>query len=386
MKPMKKRETKTYKSLLFAAFFVWLFSCSTSEKSNTTNKDELNVEKSALSKDPTGHDVINWKNFFKNPPNQKERKDIEYKLSKWKDEESAMSLLTKGRNQVALGYIGDAESTFRQVLRQNPENHEALLELAQIHLRKKQYMTCLDLLADLKERISVMESKDPIFVMKYKYLLALAYLGQKDYERGRAILNEIISTETSFTPGYIALAKSYLTTNKIEIAEFILKRGADRGKEDAGVFNILGVIALRKENQERAMELFNKALQVSPTFIPALVNRARLFISRFELQSAEKDIKQVLTYNPSNVDAMVLLGICSKKQGRISEARSAFTKAIDFDPNSASARFNLAVLLIEHYNRNDEAQRLFEEVINLEDEDLEIKKLSKNYISKLTGN
>lgn len=367
--------------ILFGSLILSLSSCQSSNNNQTGDLDDLDKTPAP----PTAQAVFDWHNYFKNPPNIKERNEIEIRLSHWKEATSIPDLLKKGKNEVALGRLNAAEASFRQILRLDPENREALLELSQLYLRQKMFSKSLDALSDLHDKISLMEIQDPGFVLRYRYILALAYIGQKDIEKGRLILTDILSTHRSFSPGYSALATSYLVPGKLETAEFIANQGLDRGQEDPSLFNILGIVNMQKGNSEVALNYFNRALSLSQTFTPALVNRARIAISRFELSTAEEDLSKVLIYEPHHADALVLLGICQKRTGKLAEAKASFTKAMDADPNNASARFNLAVLLTEHFNRHNEALRLFDEVLNLEIDDLELKEKSKHYITNLMG-
>jgi Flp pilus assembly protein TadD len=91
--------------------------------------------------------------------------------------------------------------------------------------------------------------------------------------------------------------------------------------------------------------------------------RSALFIiakSRFD--DALKELRKAIELNPNSATAHNYLGITASQKGRQQEAEKEMLQAIAKDPNYADAHFNLAVILIttqpssrelarEHYAR-----------------------------------
>lgn len=327
--------------------------------------------------------VTNWQMFFKGPPSSVQRSLLEQKLKKWTDNETADGLLSKGRNESALGHYAAAEVSFRKALRLAPESHETLLELASMYLKKGEVLTAFELLAQVREITTTSESVSSTFIFKYRYVLALAYLARGDRERGHDILSDLIGEVKTFAPAYTALASSYIELGRLNVAEFVMKRATDRIKNDASVFNLMGYIKQRERQHEAARRWYDKSLGINPTYAPALVNRANLSAQQFELDQAEKDLLSALAADPLSCDAMVSLGIVQKRKNNIAGAKSSLTKAVELDPGNAFARFNLGVLMANELKQPTEAMRLFNEVLQTSNATQDLRSLARTYLADL---
>lgn len=327
--------------------------------------------------------VTNWQMFFKGPPSTSQRSQLEQTLKKWIDNDTAAGLLAKGRNESALGHYASAEISFRKALRLDSENYEVLLELANMYLKKNEVQTAFELLSQVREATSTSENVSKTFIFKYRYVLALAYLERGDREKGHAILSDLIGEVKSFAPAYTALASSYISLGRLNVAEFVIKRATDRINNDPSVFNLMGYIKQRERKLEEARRWYDKALAITPSYAPALINRGNLYAQQYELNQAEKDLLAALASDPLSSDAMVSLGIIQKRQGNITGARASLTKAVELDPANAFARFNLGVLMANDLKQPTEATRLFSEVLQTNNASQELLKLAQTYLTDL---
>jgi tetratricopeptide (TPR) repeat protein len=327
--------------------------------------------------------VIDWQAFFKPPPSKDERNVLEVRLGKWEDKDDPDALVTKGRAEVATGRYGNAETSFRKALRLKEDHPDAMLELAALFLRRRASNEAFDLLARIKERINAADDVSQTYIFRYRYTLAMAYIGRDERDKGHKVLSDLLGVDKSFAPAYVALATSYLAIGKDNIAEFVAKRGLDRTKDHAPLLNVLGVVALRARQAEAARQWFDRALEVSPAFVPALVNRAALNARNLEYAAAEQDLLAGLAVDPNHVDALVALGIVQKKQGNLSGAKAALAKAVDLAPDDPHARFNLAVLYADDLKKPNEAVRLFSEVLQTPSAAAELKQTARSYLEGL---
>lgn len=327
--------------------------------------------------------VINWQNFFKPAPNAKERELLAQKLSKWSDTDSPAELLKKGHGELALGRYRAAEVSFRKVLRLDNENIEAELQLASIFIKKGDITNAFEFLAKIKDAIGYRDDIPQSFIFKYRYTLALGYLARGDRNKGHAVLSDLVKVEKTFSPAYVALATSYLQSNKDSVAEFVARRGLDSAKENPALYNVLGVIALKKNKEVEAANWFGKALELSPNYSQALINRANLALHNLEYDSAVSDLQKALESDTGNVEALVALGLVQRKQGNLKGANESLSKAVSVAPESPIARFNLGVLMADDLKRPNVALRLFHEVVQSATPGSQIESRAKGYIHDL---
>jgi len=71
------------------------------------------------------------------------------------------------------------------------------------------------------------------------------------------------------------------------------------------------------------------------------LTEARAQMAKHDLQSAENSIWKVLSSDPNNSDALLLLGMVRSDQQRFAEAETLFNRVLQLDPNSAAAHLNL---------------------------------------------
>ena len=329
--------------------------------------------------------VTNWQSFFKDPPTVAERSQLEQKLARWTDDATVEALRSKGRLELALGRLAAAEATFRQALRLSPSDLEAQLEIAGLLLRRKEIGPTFEFLTKIKDDIATSDQVPQTLIVRYRYLLALSLLARGDRAKAHKILGDLVGVDRTFTPAYAALATSYLEAGRDGVAEFVLRRGMDRVKDQGPLYNLMGLVASRQGQTSDARGWFDRALTASPKLTAALVNRAVLAVHAGELGAAEQDLQAALAIEPGAVDALVAIGIVKRRQGSPSLARAAFAKAIDIDPNHTFARFNLAVLMADDLRKPTEAMRLFHEVMQTATPNSELAELSRSYINDLKG-
>lgn len=349
--------------------------------SNTAESSDKNGD--ANTRSVTISAVMKWQQFFKPIPNIDQRGELAKKVEKWENTKSPEELVHRGQNETALGRLTAAEVSFREALRRAPDNQDAALELANIYLRRRDTTKTFEMLSQVRQSIALNPETPSSFLMRYRYTLALSYIARGDRDQGHKILSDLIGLAKDFSPGYVALASSYLGMGKDAVAEFIIKRGLDRGADDAGLYNLLGIIAEKRQDFLGARNYYNRALELSSTYAPALVNRASLSIKEMELGPAEEDLVRALLYAPTSVEAEVALGIVQRRTGRYEAAQVSLKRAIELDPDSAVARFNLAVLMASDLKKPSVAMRLFNEVLQTSSVPPDLREHAKTYLSDL---
>lgn len=327
--------------------------------------------------------VFNWQQFFKAPPSIKDRSELLKSVERLKSSGQPADLIKRARNEVALGQYSAAEAAYREVLRGDRKNLDAMTELAALYYRVKKSESCLSVLSDIKDTLASQEKPNKLSIFRYRYVLALSLIQSGDRDRGHEILSDLIGQEKAFVPGYAALASSYLAVGKDQVAKFIVERGLDRGNDDPTLYNILGVIAERQGRSAQAREHYNKSISLNDGFAPALVNRANLYVASKQWGLAEGDLKRALEYDPMNVDAMISFGIVLRQTGRTEQAKNVTSRVLEISPDSAEARYNLALIMRDNMKDNTEALRLFNEVLQTEKANTEIKALAKAAVDEL---
>ena len=350
------------------------------ESPNGNSKDQKNADPS---KPIMADTAFNWQKFFKGPPSSNERPALQATIKQLEKSSSAEELVKRGRNQFALGLLPAAEASFRQALRKNQKNTDALIELAATLQRQRRIQAALDALAEAREQLSSSETADPAQVFRFRYTLAMTYLANDDRAKAHPILSDLVGKDRTFLPGYAALAFSYLKDNKDSVAKFIVDQAIDRGGDHASLYNILGVLAERQGKPSVAKDQYNRALALNDSYAPALVNRANLYLSSQEAGMAESDYKKALEADPASTDALIGLAVVLRQTGRYSAAREKLERVVDMDGDNPQARFNLAILMRENLKDEGLALRYYNEVLQSERANKGLKSMAKTAIEEI---
>lgn len=355
-------------------------SCTTGKAPGSDGKSDLDIRTDSDSAKGTQPD---WRALFKPAPNPSERVAIQKSLDAWHDTGSVQDLLKKARNEVALGKLVQAEVTLREALRRKDDNPETALELVQIYIRRRDSVRAFEMLAQVRDSIRASDRDQRVLLFKYRYNLAMAHLLRNDRERANVILTDLIAIDPKFGAGYAALASSYLSAGKSEIAEFIARRGLDRGVEDPALYNMLGLAMERQGRSGEAQASFDRALQLNAAHVPSLVNRGALAIRAGDCKEGVELLTRALAFAPSESAAYVGVGTCQRRSGDNDKASASFTKAIELDPENAVARYNLATILSEEKGREGEAVRLLQEVMQSSEENHEVRRMAASRLRDL---
>jgi tetratricopeptide (TPR) repeat protein len=108
-------------------------------------------------------------------------------------------------------------------------------------------------------------------------------------------MNNIDEGERLFAEGKIDEAEQYFLTL------------ADRGHNTKGAYNNLGVIAIQRNEKERAIEYFSKSLEIDPYYKDAILNYTDLLKTLNQLHSTIPLLEKVAETNPDDEEILLLL-------------------------------------------------------------------------------
>jgi tetratricopeptide (TPR) repeat protein len=220
-------------------------------------------------------------------------------------------------------------------------------------------------LGEIRSYLDESKGLDPAFDFKFDYVSALFHFQSGEPDRARKLMSDLIGVDKTFIPAYTALASYYLAQDKNDIAEFIVKRGIDRNKLDEHLANMLGAVYFKSGKIEEAETWFGKALELSPGFAPALINRASLRMKQGKEELAWADISAVKDEADRPSSYYVILGILLERKGQHDASEKAFLAAIQRNPEDSYAKYHLAALYERKQDDRHKAARLYNEVVQI---------------------
>lgn len=281
-----------------------------------------------------------WRWFFKNAKTQE---GDSYKLSqkafKNGDYKKVKELLlnssakgTKfmlGVSQLELGELDDAKASFEQVIKEAPKNVEALLNLAQVHQKQKNYDEALD-------------TYNKILNGNSDNLECILNVGLISYEKGK--YNDAIE--------YLEKAKE-LSPNNTQVLFSIAKcKGALCDlNNDEGCQQALDEYSKIANNPDLPKE-FDSDL-------------AKLYAKSGNIDKALECCQKVLVKESENIEIYKLLGLVQFIKKDYNGAKATLSTAINLKPDDIEAHNILSYVLCQNADacQRDKCREKYYEVI-----------------------
>ncbi len=143
----------------------------------------------------------------------------------------------------------------------------------------------------------------------------------------------------------------------VRYAQEIIRRQADHG----AATRLLGVVAHRLGDLERAERLLRKAIRFNQESPDLLSELGRVFIDKQQWDDAESCFERSLTLFPDYTEAFINLGFIKNARQDFEAAQTAYERGIAAFPDNLELWTNLATLQRECGNL-DAAIKLFDEI------------------------
>lgn len=132
------------------------------------------------------------------------------------------------------------------------------------------------------------------------------------------------------------------------------------------------VAALQNQDLMLAESSFKSLLQNQPNLVGAYINLGIIYEALERVPEALKSYEKALEINPASVDALLQLGLLHIKRGRFSLAEQRLLEAESVNSAHSLVQFNLGVLYELYLQDYDEAIEHYERYVSLSsDEDVE---------------
>jgi Flp pilus assembly protein TadD len=162
------------------------------------------------------------------------------------------------------------------------------------------------------------------------------------------------------------IGEKYLAGGELGLSIKVLMAAERKRPRDPKVHYLLGVAYDQRGIPEKAVEHYQKAIELKPDYSEAYNSLGAHYAQHGSLQKAEENFKKALS-NPAYISphyAFYNLGRVYEKQGMTEEALKQYQQAVRLEPNYGVAHFRMG-LALERLQRIDEARAAYGEAIRL---------------------
>lgn len=168
------------------------------------------------------------------------------------------------------------------------------LQQADIALRDGRLTQAGQMIARL-ETNGVENSRDDVALLRAEYAIA-----SRDVAAAETALKAISGSESNLCR--LQTAKAWVSANRrvYDDAIIALADAGDACPEDAGIWNLLGLVLMRKGESDAAAEAFEKARSLAPEDAGILNNHAMAMLQRGDIDLAMQQLEFAAAASPDN--------------------------------------------------------------------------------------
>ena len=200
----------------------------------------------------------------------------------------------------------------------------------------------------LKAEIEQRPHADKQKHLRSHYLLGTVYLDKGDTDTAITSFLTCGQLDAKFRPAIEKLIQAYYETGKIPEAIALLEKRVTKTPSPAD-YNKLGIFYYEKEEPEKAIQAFEKALHIAPYHKAARRNlhqllRAKAFkaLATKDFETATTTFERVIRMDPLDAPTYQLMGNGYAHAGRFETAIGYYQKAVDINPVDALTKQYLA--------------------------------------------
>src|SRR6266513_575191 len=314
----------------------------------------------------------------------------EQELQKFPQHDNPYFEVANAALAIRKGDLAKAEAALNHALSLDPKCAQAHIGLAQLSLTKKDGGRTgqeLKAAADLspvrsRERLTYAEFKmqtdDKEEARSYLQdltkqardligawvLQAKLAQSNKNYDEVGALLQNVFSRDPDNIEGRVVQAQALIGKGDLKQGTEILERADKSFANNPLIKYQLALGYLQGRNTTQAMNELEQAIKIAPKYVEAIVLLAQLRLKAGDPRSVITPLESALQLRPDITQIRTLLADAYQAVGRSEDAASLIREQIKKTPEDSQSYLVLGVIL-KKQKKNDEARKAFERAIEL---------------------
>jgi putative PEP-CTERM system TPR-repeat lipoprotein len=239
----------------------------------------------------------------------------------------------------------DAAATLAPALKTGSDDPQLLMLAGQSSMQARDFNKA----SDYFERAAVLVPK----LASVHTSLGLARLAQGDAAKGLSELQLATTLDPKSIQAATALAQADMNLKRYDEALATVQQLEKQQPNNPLPLNLEAVIQMVRNNMPAARAALDKAVALQPSFMPAILNQARLDLAEKKPEVAKQRYQKVIAKEPNNMEALRALGELAVIQNHPEEATGWYEKASNVHPEEVGP----AVTLGQHYLRTKQPEK-----------------------------
>ena len=248
------------------------------------------------------------------------------------------------------GAVDEATAILKEITRQAPDYLPAWGCLAKFAYSKKRYDESLAFLENIFNR----DPLDP----EGRLLQSEIWLAKGEVKLALEGLNRLNKTYPNVPIAKYQLARAYLQNNNPVQALVALNQALTLNPDYAEATLLLGEANLRVADAQSVVASMQSLLKKQPSLTQAQALLAAAYQSLGQLDDAAAIFREQIRVYPQSARSYLGLGLILREQGKMAEARTAFEKAEELEPENLDTVQQLVELDIASKDFNSASQRV----------------------------
>jgi Tfp pilus assembly protein PilF len=260
-----------------------------------------------------------------------------------KAEEAKFDLDLNKKAAKLLAAIGGWKGEHGQELVDFVSTGTALLSVGEVRLARGQFERAIEMEGDVE--------RDNATPLPPDGLEALAYLGYIDWLEGKELsaeerLDRFAHLRADSPLGYYFLGVLRRSQGRLKEAAAEFQRAIGIDPKSAPAYVEMGRTLVLQRDYNGAAAAFECAVEIDPDNVGYLLQAARFYLDHALRPDRALEIAERATHlAPDSAETLDMLGWGLWANGRTYDARYSLERAVETDPELASAHYHLAVLL-----------------------------------------
>ncbi len=145
-------------------------------------------------------------------------------------------------------------------------------------------------------------------------------------------------------------------------ARIMFEKALEKHKDEAGLYNNIGVILLQEGNLESALVSFKEAYNINRSNPTVQANLGSIFVKYMDYVEAEPLVEDSYSRMGDNDIVANNYAIILRTQGQYEEAKKVYEKALARDSRNISTNLNYAILLVEYMKNYEKARQIVNKI------------------------